>query len=200
MISGIYCIENETNGRAYIGQSSDIKKRWTQHKSDLRAGRHDNKHLQRAWDKYGEDCFLFSIVEECPVEMLDDAEILWIEYFEAYSHGYNMTTGGDATRGLQAWNKGKHRSQRMRQILSECAKKRTGEKNPFFGKHHNEKTRSILSDRRSQPVVEVESGTIYFSAKFADMMFGGKSSNVSKTLNNNKSRISYGKEWERLQQ
>lgn len=200
MTSGIYCIENIKNGRAYIGQSSNISRRWAQHKSDLRAGRHDNEHLQRAWNKYGEKSFLFSIVEECPVEMLDDAEMIWINFFDAFNHGYNMTKGGEATRGFSPWNKGKRRSERIRKILSESGKRRTGEKNGFYGKKHNEKTKSKLSDLRAQPVIEKESGTIYFSAKFADMMFGGKSSNVSKTLNNNNSRTSYGKEWERLQQ
>ncbi len=198
MKSGIYCIENKTNGLVYIGQSSDISKRWTQHKSDLRAGRHDNEHLQRAWEKYGENNFLFSVVEECPVEMLDVEEIMWIEYFDAYKQGYNMTLGGESTRGLPAWNKGKPRSERVRKILSESAKKRTGSKNAFFGKKHSDKTKSKLSDCRSQPVVEVESGTIYYSAKFADMMFGGRSSNVSKVLNHDNLKTSYGKRWERL--
>lgn len=31
-MTGIYCIENTANGKKYIGQASDIEKRWAQHK------------------------------------------------------------------------------------------------------------------------------------------------------------------------
>ena len=33
--SGIYCIENLTNRKKYIGQSVDIPNRWRQHKNEL---------------------------------------------------------------------------------------------------------------------------------------------------------------------
>lgn len=36
----------------------------------------------------------------------------------------------------------------LKKNLSECAKKRIGEKNGFFGKHHNDKTKKILSEKR----------------------------------------------------
>ncbi|MBR3231363.1 MAG: GIY-YIG nuclease family protein [Lachnospiraceae bacterium] len=197
MISGIYCIENKENGRAYIGQSVDIKKRWAQHRCDLRAGRHDNEHLQRAWEKYGEECFSFSIVEEVEPEMLNLAEEMWIQIFDAYDHGYNMTLGGEATRGHTPWNKGKRRSERVRKILSESAKKRTGEKNAFYGKKHSTATRAKISAYRSDPVMDPETGTLYPSAKYADLVYGGRSSNVSKVLNG-ACESAYGVKWERL--
>ena len=56
-ITGIYMILNHTNDKIYIGQSIDIKTRWKQHKSNLNCNRHENKHLQSAWDKYGKDKF-----------------------------------------------------------------------------------------------------------------------------------------------
>ena len=54
---GIYKIENKVNGKVYIGQSIDIEKRWKSHISYLNKGIHRNKHLQSAWDKYGEGNF-----------------------------------------------------------------------------------------------------------------------------------------------
>lgn len=67
-ISGIYGIYNKAKGIWYIGQSSDVLRRFGNHKSNLRHNNHENKHLQRAFNKYGEDAFVFQILEICPVE------------------------------------------------------------------------------------------------------------------------------------
>lgn len=57
---GLYRITNTITGKAYIGSSNkDTNGRLIQHKSDLKAGRHFNVLLQRAWNKYGEDAFMF---------------------------------------------------------------------------------------------------------------------------------------------
>lgn len=195
MRSGIYMIENTVSGMRYIGQSDNISKRWAQHRSDLRGNRHDNDHLQKAFNKYGEGAFVFRVLEEVPVKDLDAAEIRWIECYDTYKNGYNMTKGGEATRGLTPWNKGKPRSERIRKILSESAKKRTGEKNPFFNKKHTAETKQKISAMRSIPVREVETGIVYPSAKAADEAHGGHSSNVSKALNGDCPRA-YGLHWE----
>lgn len=59
---GIYRILNTANSRAYIGSSQDISGRWKTHRRDLRANRHANRHLQNAWNKYGEQVFCFEVV------------------------------------------------------------------------------------------------------------------------------------------
>lgn len=195
MLSGVYMIENKKNGMRYVGQSDNIKKRWVQHRGDLRRNRHDNDHLQKAFNKYGEESFSFRILEEVPVRFLDVAEIWWIDYLDTFRNGYNMTAGGESTRGLVPWNKGKPRSERIRKILSESAKKRTGEKNPFFNKKHSEATKKKISAARSIPVREIETGKVYPSAKAADIAHGGRSSNVSKALKGKCPRA-YGYHWE----
>lgn len=50
--------------------------------------------LYKAMNKYGIDNFIFSILEECPVEKLDEREIFWISQLNSYLKGYNMTRGG----------------------------------------------------------------------------------------------------------
>lgn len=40
------------NNKVYVGQTYDVKYRWSHHKSDLTHHRHHNIHLQSAWDKY----------------------------------------------------------------------------------------------------------------------------------------------------
>lgn len=43
---------------------------------------------------------------------------------------------------------GKERADEIKHKLSDSQKMRTGEKNSFFGKHHSEKTKQILSEKR----------------------------------------------------
>lgn len=40
-ISGVYAIQS-ADGRLYIGSSVDVEKRWIEHRSRLRHGKHDN--------------------------------------------------------------------------------------------------------------------------------------------------------------
>ena len=74
MAIGIYVIRNTSNGKRYIGQSIDIQRRFREHKSKLKLGKHGNKHLQAAWNKYGGSSFDFSILLLCPMSSLDEQE------------------------------------------------------------------------------------------------------------------------------
>lgn len=98
---GIYKITNILNGKVYIGQSNDIHKRFIKHKSLLKSNRCHNKHLQRSWNLYGESNFVFDIVEECDVLLLDEREVYWISYYNSRHNGYNQTDGGGGVRGYK---------------------------------------------------------------------------------------------------
>ena len=100
---GIYKIENKVNGKCYIGQSINIKRRWEIHRSELKNNTHYNQYLQKAWNKYGENNFNFSIIEECDHNKLDEREMFWVKQYNSYanavnSNGYNLTIGGDGFR------------------------------------------------------------------------------------------------------
>ena len=98
---GIYKITNQVNGKVYVGQSNDIYIRRCCHKSELRKNRHHNIHLQGAWNKYGEENFIFETIEECNEDELDKREIYWINYYKSNdeNYGYNLTIGGSGIRG-----------------------------------------------------------------------------------------------------
>ena len=98
-ICGIYCIENMINHKKYIGQSTDISKRWVYHKNSLNGNYHINTYLQNAWNKYGANNFKFYILEECEEDknILNEKEQYWIDNFDSFNNGYNLTLGGDNT-------------------------------------------------------------------------------------------------------
>lgn len=94
---GIYRITNLLNGKCYIGQSIDIEKRWAEHKSIYNHPRCSNYHIYKAFRKYGIENFSFSVVEECEQSLLNEREKFWIQHFNSFEHGYNMTIGGNGT-------------------------------------------------------------------------------------------------------
>lgn len=89
---GIYRIQNNINGKVYIGQSTDIKKRWKSHKRDLQKGEHPNPHLQKAWNLYGEKAFSFDVLEKCRAYKLNELERYYIKQYDSRnpSRGYNI--------------------------------------------------------------------------------------------------------------
>ena len=87
MTSGIYQIKNVINDHRYIGSAKNIADRWKAHIRHLRKIKHCNKHLQYAWNKYGEDNFEFSILEECEENQLINREQY---YLDISKHEYNI--------------------------------------------------------------------------------------------------------------
>lgn len=78
------------NNKCYIGQTSDYKRRMREHKA---CGYGEEKVLYEAFNKYGLDNFTFEIIEE--TEYYNDRERYWIDHYNSYRHGYNMTLGGE---------------------------------------------------------------------------------------------------------
>lgn len=98
---GIYKIENIINGIVYIGQSRNIYRRFCSHKYQLRHGKCANIHLQRSWNKYGEEAFEFSIIELCCEELLNDREVYWISEYKSTVDVYNQSKGGAGISGYR---------------------------------------------------------------------------------------------------
>lgn len=61
----IYLILNQINGKYYIGSTTNWKKRKRSHFKQLRKGIHHSLYLQRAFNKYGENNFIFILIETC---------------------------------------------------------------------------------------------------------------------------------------
>lgn len=183
---GVYGIYNNANGKWYVGQSVDIAKRWKHHICALNNRYHPNVHLSRAWDLYGQSSFEFVVLEECPLERLNQREKHWINELHAFETGYNQTIGGDFPAG---------------RIVSEETKAaesaaRKGSGNPFYGKHHTDVWKQKAGDRqrgaknhmygrygklnpKSRKVRCVETAMVFDSLKDAERKTGTNSSNIS---------------------
>jgi group I intron endonuclease len=95
--SGIYRITNTINGKCYIGSTVNFNSRWSHHKANLNKGKHHSRHLQKAWNKYGESVFVFSILETCAIDELSQREQ---HYIDLHKPEYNMVKKAYSTFGL----------------------------------------------------------------------------------------------------
>jgi len=153
--SGIYKIVNKVNGKYYVGSSLDIygepnpwNGRIYKHKSHLRSKRHYNKHLQSAWDKYGQDAFDFIVVEttkpsrdivlQVEQKYLDIAKM---EKEKCYNKSFTAR-GPDWTE--------ENRQKRSILISGKNnpnygnGNKIKGKKNPFYGRTHSKESISKI--------------------------------------------------------
>ena len=122
---GIYSIYSKSQNCYYIGKSKDIYYRILKHKSDLRLNRHHSQYLQNTYNKYGLEDLEWNIICECSLEESAELEKYYIELYNSYEKGFNMTTGGE-------WGAPNRKfSEETLKKLSENIK---GEKNPCFGK------------------------------------------------------------------
>lgn len=96
-VCGIYVIEQIGTGRCYIGSSRVIYGRWYQHRRALERGRHQSPFLQSAWTKHGPAAFSFSVLEECPREVLLEREQ---EYLTAFNPVFNTCTLARSRAGV----------------------------------------------------------------------------------------------------
>ena len=78
-ISGIYKITSPI-GKVYIGQSSNIKKRFYRYSVINNC---DNQiRLKRSLLKYKPENHIFEIIEECAIDCLNERERYWQEYYD----------------------------------------------------------------------------------------------------------------------
>jgi len=117
--SGIYKITNSSNGKIYIGSAYNLSNRFSVHRYTLRNNKNKNKHLQAAWNKYGEQNFIFEIIELVDIGTLLQREQYWIDNFTPFKKeiGYNIAKIAGNTAGIKP-------SEATRKKQSESAKKR----------------------------------------------------------------------------
>jgi group I intron endonuclease len=89
----IYQIKNKVNDKVYIGSTTNYRNRFNQHKYFLRRNKHQNIHLQNAWNKYGEENFMFEVLEEVSEEEKFIKEQEYLDELNPFNeNGYNINT------------------------------------------------------------------------------------------------------------
>ena len=96
--SGIYILYYETDDyQYYIGLSTNINERYNKHCNSLRNNTHHNYKLQLGYQVNGE---LPSIsILEYATENLEGREVYWIDKFDSFHNGMNLTIGGESSSG-----------------------------------------------------------------------------------------------------
>lgn len=97
MASGIYKITNTVNDHIYIGSSCSLRHRIGRHFTDLRGNHHDNRHLQAAFNKYGEASFVWVVLE-----LVEPDQLLALEqkYIDETKPQYNIAMVAGTCRGV----------------------------------------------------------------------------------------------------
>ena len=91
----IYLITNDVNSKVYVGQTiQTLNKRFNGHCCYSKSDRSANMYIKRAIHKYGRDKFHISLIEDCPINLLNNREKYWIDFYDSYNNGYNLTKGG----------------------------------------------------------------------------------------------------------
>lgn len=131
-ICGIYMIKNKINDKVYIGSSVDILKRWKDHADALNdlLKRKCNDYLHKQWKKYGEENFIFSILEKCDKEDLIIREQYYIDLYDSQNRnkGYNINNAGRSQMSYETRKKisktmtGIKRSNLVKNKISETRK------------------------------------------------------------------------------
>lgn len=100
--SGIYKIINLITGRAYVGSSYNMAKRFKHHVLVLNKNTHKNSYLQSSWNLHGENAFEFIILEYCAIENLIEREQYWIDGLDCLTpKGYNMLPSAGSMLGYK---------------------------------------------------------------------------------------------------
>lgn len=125
----VYCIKCKCNGKVYIGETNNYKRRISEHKQSLKKGTHYNSKLQEDYNKYGLSCFEFGLLDTSI-----DKESLQLEHY------YIELNGGVESTKTYNYYSCKGRSKELQNKINHSLKenkKLVGERNPQYGKHTN---------------------------------------------------------------
>lgn len=98
--AGIFQVKNMANGKILLGSSLNLEGPLNRHRFMLKIGSHTNQTLQKDWDEFGPEKFVFEILEE--VQRKDDPnfnlmdeltllEMIWVERLQPFGErGYNV--------------------------------------------------------------------------------------------------------------
>lgn len=141
--TGVYLWENMVNGKVYVGGAyRDFLTRLRAHEYALIRGDHYNKHLQRAWNKYGGENFKVRIIEICSPDKVLEREQFWIDEMNAADgrYGYNSSPTAGSSLGVkqseETLEKNRNKSEETKAKLRAA----------MLGRKHTEETKKKMKE------------------------------------------------------
>ena len=172
----IYKIENKVNGKIYIGQTINEKRRLNEHK---RCHNKSYMLIDKAIFRYGWENFSYSVLFEIEgndvsviTNELNKKEIHFIECFKSRTpNGYNILKGGSDVSGVNNPMYGKPISDLHRKRLVESHK---GKPNKMKGRHYSaEKRTEMVSKRKSAMRQKYDNGYVVTRRKIVVLKSDG---------------------------
>jgi len=158
VVGYIYKIENLKNGKSYVGQTVNLKKRLCQHFANAK-NKSNTSPLYRSIRKNGRNNFKVSVLEEfiCSKKEVSDElnrlEMMHIEKENSLLEGYNLNEGGYGIRGYRHTKETKQKiSKRSKELWKNGTfdkRDLTGKNSGLFGKSPSKETRQKMSDAKA---------------------------------------------------
>lgn len=154
----IYLRRNKVNGKCYVGQTGDFKRR--EYNWRCLKYYYTNDHICNDRAKYGLDNFTVEVLATTDnrEEALEFEQRFIRDYNTLWPNGYNLDSGGvkgkkisdvskqkmsESKKGKPSPMKGKHLSNEAKLKISEALK---GKPSPMYGKHQSNGTRQKISE------------------------------------------------------
>lgn len=119
--SGIYALICDANNKLYVGSAVRLSSRRSNHFRNLIKNTHPCRHLQNAWNKYGNKHFHFEIIEHILPNKLLTTEQKWLDHYWDTGRLFN-------TRRIAHSNYGIKSSQQTKDMISIFQKRRASTK------------------------------------------------------------------------
>jgi group I intron endonuclease len=145
--SGIYQIICIVNNKLYVGSALNLCMRKSQHFSSLKKGKGVNRKLQNAFNKYGMESFVFSVIEECEPSKLIEREQHYFDtllkakeegdFFEKNSYNIRRICKSNLGVSVSKETRKKLSDSQKGRVVTEDVRKRTSE--TLKGRKHTPK-------------------------------------------------------------
>lgn len=180
----VYVHKNKINGKMYFGLTSQrVQNRWRKDgKAYTGSPRFYTAIQHYGWDNFEHKILIHGLTEEQAKRW--ETKLILKYKTNVESIGYNLTNGGEYNQFTEESKQKLSKTQKERmteerkQKIRNSLKDRdfTGEKNPYYGKHHSEECRKRMSENHwtkskkpedfiysNKPVINVQDNIIYCS-------------------------------------
>lgn len=168
MFKGIIYKYTSPSGKIYIGQTVDERKRRRRF-LNLNEDYAGDK-INNARKKYGPENFEYEVIErvECEtrqdlIDGLNDLEVYYVEKYDTFRNGYNMSIGGEGSSGYKMTEE--QRERHIHRMLTN---------NPFKGRKHTEETKKMIGKANGKPVLQIDKDTGEIIAEFESAKAAGE--------------------------